>query len=173
MDWCWRGRAWVYGDDVPNDDGLMPLAMTRQQEYDPAVLATHCLEQVDPSFATGARPGDLVVGGDNFGHGNPHIQGFLGLKGQGVGLVVSSIGRGPLRACINAGVPVLQIPGVHRLCASGDTIEVDFASGRFRHPASGAVAQGEAMAPVMLDIVAAGGGVAHMVQRLGRPGVPA
>ncbi len=166
MNWQWQGRAFVFGHDISNDDGLMPLAMTRQQEYDPAVLARHCFAQIDAAFAAQARPRDIVVAGDNFAHGNPHVQGFLGLKGLGVGLVVGSIGRGPLRACINAGVPVLQAPGVHDFCRSGDEISVDFEAGVLRHLASGAVMQAEPLAAAMRDIVAAGGGVAHMVQRL-------
>jgi len=166
MNWNWQGKAWVFGDDVPNDDGIMPLSMTRQQEYDPAVLATHCFEQVDPTFTSGARPGDLVVAGRNFGHGNPHIQGFLGLKGKGVALVVESIARGPLRACVNAGVPVLQVDGLSGFCQTGDQLEVNFETGRLCNQSTGAVKQTDPMPAVMREIVAAGGGIEHMVQRL-------
>jgi len=166
MNWCWQGKAWVFGDDIPNDDGIMPLMMTRQQEYDPAILATHCFEQIDPLFAANARPRDVVVAGRNFGYGNPHIQGFLGLKGKGVGLVVESMGRGPMRACVNAGVPVLQVEGVSGFCQTGDLLEVDFETGSLHNQTTGAVRQAEPMPAVMREIVAAGGGIAHMVQRL-------
>ena len=111
MSLLWQGKAWVFGDDVPNDEGIMPLRLVRQQEYEPAALAPHCFEQIDASFAGAAQRGDIVFGGRNFGYGNPHIQGFLGLKGLGVGLVVDSMSRGPLRACVNAGVPVLIVAG--------------------------------------------------------------
>jgi len=168
MNWRWQGRAWVFGDDVSNDDGIMPLAMTRQQEYDPAVLARHCFEQIEPGFAAAARPRDIVVAGRGFGHGNPHIQGFLGLKGAGIGLVVESMGRGALRACVNAGVPVLQAADLAGFCRTGDSLEVDFETGRIRNLDTGDSRQAEPMPAAMREIVAAGGGIAHMVQRLAR-----
>jgi 3-isopropylmalate/(R)-2-methylmalate dehydratase small subunit len=163
----------VFGDDVSNDDGIMPLAMTRQQEYDPAVLAKHCFEMIDPAFAGQVRPGDIVVAGRNFGHGNPHIQGFLGLKGAGVGLVVQSMSRGALRACINAGVPVLHGVALDAFCGTGDLLEVDYATGEVRNLATGDSRRLPPMPAIMRDIVEAGGGIAHMVKRLGeQSGVP-
>lgn len=166
MNWSWEGRVWKFGDQIPNDEGLMPLRLTRAQEYDPAVLAQHCFEQVDPDFAAQAAAGDFVVAGVNFGHGNPHIQGFLGLKGLGVGLVVESISRGPLRACVNAGVPVLQAPGIAAICNGGDRLRVDYVSGRIENLTTGQALSAAPLPEVMRDIIAAGGGIGYMVQRL-------
>jgi 3-isopropylmalate/(R)-2-methylmalate dehydratase small subunit len=170
VNWCWQGKAWVFGDDISNDDGIMPLAMTRQQEYDPAVLAKHCFEQIDPAFAREAKPCDIVVAGRNFGHGNPHIQGFLGLKGLGVGLIIGTMGRGPLRACINAGVPLMQAERLAGFCKTGDLLQVDFATGLISNQTTGAVLQAEPMPAAMREIVSAGGGIGHMTQRLGLGG---
>jgi 3-isopropylmalate/(R)-2-methylmalate dehydratase small subunit len=167
MNWLWEGRAWVFGDDVPNDEGLMPLEVTRKQVYDPAQLAPHCFEQVDGRFAREVKPGDFVVAGRNFGYGNPHIQGFLGLKGCGVGLLVESISRGPLRACVNAGVPVLRVPALRGFAATGDTLEVDFEKGRLTNRTRNRVLEAPPLPPVMREIIADGGGIANMKKRLG------
>jgi 3-isopropylmalate/(R)-2-methylmalate dehydratase small subunit len=169
MDFRYEGRAWVVGDDVPNDEGIMPLRMVRQQVYDPAELAKAAFEQVDAKFAPEAKARDVVVAGRNFGYGNPHIQGFLALKGIGVGIVAESMSRGPMRACVNAGVPVMVIPGVSALARPGDRIRADFASGLVENLTTGLWIRGEPMAPVMLEIVAAGGGIEHMKQRLATP----
>jgi 3-isopropylmalate dehydratase, small subunit len=166
MDWLWHGRAWLFGDDIPNDEGIMPLRMCRQQIYDAVVLAQACFEQVRPEFADQVRPRDIVVAGRNFGYGNPHIQGFLGLKGAGVGVVAESMSRGPLRACINAGVPLLLHPGITSVVQDGDPIEVDFETGRLTNLRSSVSVQCDPMPAVMREIVAAGGGIAHMKQRL-------
>jgi 3-isopropylmalate/(R)-2-methylmalate dehydratase small subunit len=166
MNWNWQGKAWVFGDDVSNDDGIMPLAMTRQQEYDPSVLARHCFEMIDPRFADKALPRDIVVAGRNFGHGNPHIQGFLGLKGAGVGLVVESMSRGALRACINAGVPVLRGGPLGGFCRTGDLLEVDYETGALCNLTTGDTRMMPPMPAIMREIVDAGGGIAHMVRRL-------
>jgi 3-isopropylmalate/(R)-2-methylmalate dehydratase small subunit len=152
---------------VPNDEGIMPLRLVRQQEYDPAVLAKACFEQLDGSFSSEARPGDVVFGGRNFGYGNPHIQGFLGLHGLGVSLVVESMSRGPLRACVNAGVPVLIVSGAGSFARTGDSVEVDFVSGMCTNRSSGATLRAPPLPPVMQEIVSAGGGIAHMKKTLG------
>ena len=144
----------------------MPLAMTRAQEYRLEILAKHCFEQILPAFTAEAKPGDIVVAGRNFGHGNPHIQGFLGLKGRGVGLVIASISRGPLRACINAGVPLLQLRNALQVCENGDLLRVNWRSGRVENLRTGKVFDAPPMPALMRDIVQAGGGIGYMVQRL-------
>lgn len=166
MNWAWEGKVWKFGDQIPNDEGLMPLRLTRMQEYDPNVLAKHCFEQIMPEFAAQVQAGDFVVAGENFGHGNPHIQGFFGLKGLGVGLIVESISRGPLRACVNAGVPVLQVPGIHAFCDTGDRLRVDYVSGRLENITAGTELAAAPLPKVMRNIIAAGGGIGYMVQRL-------
>lgn len=167
MNWTWKGRAWLFGDDIPNDEGIMPLRLVRQQEYDAAELAKYCFEQVNAEFAPKAKARDFVVAGRNFGYGNPHIQGFLGLKGCGVGLLVESISRGPLRACVNAGVPVLRVPALRGFAATGDTLEVDFEKGRLTNRTRNRVLEAPPLPPVMREIIADGGGIANMKKRLG------
>jgi 3-isopropylmalate/(R)-2-methylmalate dehydratase small subunit len=166
MSLVWHGKAWIFGDDVPNDEGIMPLLLVRQQEYNPAVLAKHCFEQIDNLFASRAAAGDVVFAGRNFGYGNPHIQGFLGLKGLGIGLVVESMSRGPLRACVNAGVPVLIIPGAKDFARVGDEVTVNFSTGGCTNESTKKSLQGAPLPPVMQEIVESGGGIEHMKKRL-------
>jgi 3-isopropylmalate/(R)-2-methylmalate dehydratase small subunit len=156
----------VFGDDVPNDEGIMPLRLVRQQEYDPAELAKYCFEQVNAQFASQAKARDFVVAGKNFGYGNPHIQGFFGLHGIGVGVLAESMSRGPMRACINAGVPVLAIPGISKIVREGDVLAVDWLTGLATNTTTGATLQGEPLAEVMRDIVECGGGIGYMKKRL-------
>lgn len=164
----WQGRAWVFGDDIPNDGGLMALRFVREQQYDPAVLAPHCFAEIDPRLAGRVRPGDLVVAGRNFAHGNAHIQGFLGLKGLGVGLLAESMSRGAFRAAINAGVPLLTpVRDITKTVSSGDDVHVDFLTGRIRNVSRGVEIETCPLPELLREIVAAGGGIAHMRRRLG------
>lgn len=168
MNWTWRGRAWVFGDDIPNDGGLMPLRFVREQQYDPVVLAPHCLSEVDPTFAASVRPGDLVVGGRNFAYGNFHIQGFLGLKGLGVGLLAESMTRGAYRAAINAGVPLLTpVQGLRDAITTGDELEVDFMTGEIRNKTRDTRIVAAPLPKVLREIIADGGGIGHMRKRIG------
>ncbi|WP_293962097.1 hypothetical protein [Sneathiella sp.] len=94
----------------------MSLKYVREQEYRPEILAQHIFEQIDAELASKIKSGDFIVAGRYFGFGNPHVQGFLGFKGAGVSVIAESILRGPLRTCINAGVPILSpVPGGQRV----------------------------------------------------------
>ncbi len=168
MNWRWRGRAWVFGDDVPNDNGFMPISFVRSQTYDPAVLAKHAFADLDATLAAKIAPGDILVAGRNFGRGNPHVQGFLGLKGLGVGVLAQSMSRGPLRACVNAGVPVIApATGLRGFASSGDLLAVDFLSGSVANETRGTTLVLEPLPPLMREIIEAGGGIGYMKRRLG------
>ena len=65
-----RGKAFVFGDRI-DTDVLAPGPYMREPL---AVLASHCLEAVDPDFAGQVRPGDIVVGGESFGIGSSREQ---------------------------------------------------------------------------------------------------
>ena len=43
-----RGRAWKYGDDV-DTDVIIPARYLNTS--DPAELARHCMEDIDPTYA--------------------------------------------------------------------------------------------------------------------------
>lgn len=144
MNWTWKGRVWRFGDDVPNDDGIM----------------------FNSDFAAKARPQDLVVAGRNYACGDPRMRGFLGLNALGVGVLAESMSRAPMRACINAGVPVMVIPGLSGFARAGDALVVDWVLGLAGNSTTGMLIRGEPMAEVMREIVACGGGIGYMKKRL-------
>ncbi|MGE5485912.1 MAG: 3-isopropylmalate dehydratase [Ignavibacteriales bacterium] len=158
-----KGRVWKYGDRIPNDGGLLSRKYEKLQIYDPRELAKWCLEDIDPRFANEVEPGDIVVAGKRFGEGNHHIQGFLALKGAGVGVVVESIPRGALRSCIHAGVPILpSCPGVTATIDGGSEIEVDFETGEVIDRSAGRSFRFEPLPADLLRIIKAGGAPAYI-----------
>lgn len=58
---------YVYGDNI-DTDRIIPGKYTKT--LDMSTLAQHCMEDLDPSFATTIIKGDIVVAGDNFGCGS-------------------------------------------------------------------------------------------------------
>lgn len=149
-----KGRCWKFGDNIMNDGGLMHLKFVKDQEWDPNVLKSHCLALVNPEFPNLAQPGDLVIAGKRFGHGNAHIQGFLGLKGLGVGLLTESIPRGSFRVAINAGVYVLpNCPGVTKFVENGDILEVDFAGGKIKNLSQKNKMEVDSIPEILLEIL--------------------
>jgi 3-isopropylmalate/(R)-2-methylmalate dehydratase small subunit len=130
-------------------------------------LRDFLMSEIDPDFPKKVAPGDIIVAGRRFGQGNPHIQGFLGIKGHGLGLVAESIPRGSFRNAINAGLPFLTgCAGVTALCETGDQLEVDFATGRFVNLSRGTQASYAPLPPELQAIIAVGGWKEHFRQRL-------
>jgi len=122
-----RGKAWNYGDDV-NTDFILPgiyLELT-----DPDEMGRHAMEGIDPGFASKVRPGDVVVGGRNFGLGSSREHAPIALKHSGIGAVVAEgFARIFYRNAANLGLPALECPDVSRKIKTGDTVEVDLTEG--------------------------------------------
>lgn len=162
-----RGQCWVFGDNVGVDGDLMPLKFAIARETRLDVLREHAMTGLDPELPKRIKPGDIIVGGRRFAQGNPHIQGLLGLKALGVGLVVESIQRGSLRNAVNAGVPILpSCPGVRPEATTGDLVEVDFGTGVFRNLSRGTERKYDPLPPQLLEIVRIGGWEASFRRRL-------
>ncbi len=126
-----RGKVWKYGDNV-NTDVIFPGRYT-YQIMPPGELAAHAMEDLDPGFAAGVRPGDIVVAGKNFGCGSSREQAAACLKAAGVQAVVArSFARIYFRNAINLGLAVLQCDEAVDALEQGDDAEVDFAAGAIR-----------------------------------------
>ena len=122
-----RGKAWNYGDDV-NTDFILPgiyLELT-----DPDEMGRHAMEGIDPEFAGNVRPGDVVVGGRNFGLGSSREHAPIALKHSGVSAVIAEgFARIFYRNATNLGLPALECPNASKEIRTGDTVEVDLAEG--------------------------------------------
>jgi len=125
------GNVFKYGDDV-NTDVLFPGKYT-YTAMEPAEMAQHALEDLDPQFAKRVQPGDIIVGGKNFGCGSSREQAVQAPKYAGITAVIAeSFARIYYRNCINSGLPALVLPGAARALANGDEAEVDLAVGIVR-----------------------------------------
>ncbi|MGB8953112.1 MAG: 3-isopropylmalate dehydratase small subunit [Candidatus Aminicenantales bacterium] len=124
-----KGRVWKYGDDV-NTDILFPGKYT-YTSMEPAEMARHALEGLDPEFAERVKPGDIVVAGKNFGCGSSREQAAACLKYAGVQAVIArSFARIYFRNAINLGLPVLQSEEASENLRTGDEAEIDFSGGK-------------------------------------------
>ncbi|MSQ72275.1 MAG: 3-isopropylmalate dehydratase [Betaproteobacteria bacterium] len=162
-----RGRCWLFGDNVAVDGDLMPLRFAISRETRLDVLREYAATGIDPDFPKKAQPGDIVVGGRRFAQGNPHIQGLLGLRALGLGLAVESIPRGSLRNAVNAGLPILpSCPGIASEVSMGDLLEIDFATGQFRNLTRKTERRYAALPETLLEVIRIGGWEANFRHRL-------
>lgn len=129
-----RGHCWKVGHSLAIDGPVLPDRFVKVRETDPEILKRHLFEEVNQRFAQLVKPGDVVVTGKRFAHGNPHAYAFIGMKALGIGLVTESITWGSFRNAISMGVPVLPFcPGVTEHVSDGDDLEVDFGTGVVRN----------------------------------------
>ena len=167
MDWIYKGKCWKFGDNLGIDGDVMPLRFALERELDKNILRDYLMAGVDPEFPQKVSPGDIIVAGKRFGQGNPHIQGFLGIVGHGLGLVAESIPRGSFRNAINAGLPFLNgCDGVGNDVDTGDDLEVNFLTGEFNNLSRNITRQYMPLDAKLREIIQAGGWAPSLEKRL-------
>lgn len=158
------GRAWKLGDNLDTD----VLAPGKYMKFAIEEIATHCLESVVPAFAATVKPGDVIVGGRNFGVGSSREQAPQALKVLGVAAVIAESYAGLFyRNALNLGLAVVVSRDAARI-ADGDQVSVDAEAGTITvSNASGT--QQLACEPVpafLMEMVRAGGLVPHLEKKL-------
>lgn len=152
------GRAFVFGDNIDTD----VLAPGYLMKLPPDELARHCLEAVDPSFASTVQPGDFVVGGANFGLGSSREQAAVSLKLLGVEAVIATgFARIFYRNALNLGLPALFCDAAASIQA-GDRLEVDPVAGQIINHTRNQTLAARPIPAHLMDMVRAGGLVAQL-----------
>ena len=156
-----RGRAFVFGDNI-DTDLLAPGPYMRESVE---VLASHCLEAIDPGFASEVKRGDIVVGGESFGIGSSREQAVQSLVFLGVGAIVArSFARIFYRNALNFGLPALACPELQ--AERGDDLEVRPVEGVVINHTRGQQYACEKIPPELMDIVSMGGLMPWLARRL-------
>jgi 3-isopropylmalate/(R)-2-methylmalate dehydratase small subunit len=169
FNWKYIGKCWKFGDNLGIDGDIMPLRFAIERELDPSVLKEYLMYGVDKEFHKKVTAGEIIVAGKRFGQGNPHIQGFLGIVGHKMGLVVESIPRGSYRNAINAGLPFLpECPGITSLVDNGDQLEVDFKTGVLINNSKNITHNFKPVEKQLRSIIETGGWKANFALRLSK-----
>ena len=93
-------------------------------------MKVHTFESLDPEFPEKVRPGDYVVGGENFGCGSSREQAPSVLKALGVQAVVAkSFARIFYRNAIKIGLPVIVCKELPDQVETGDEMELMLTEG--------------------------------------------
>ena len=150
-----KGHVFKYPDNV-DTDVIIPARYLNTQ--DPKELASHCMEDIDKTFVHRVQPGDVMVGGWNFGCGSSREHAPLCIKTSGISVVIAkSFARIFYRNSINIGLPILECPAAADAIAAGDLVSVDFDTGVITDETTGATFQAEPFPPFIQEIIAAGG----------------
>lgn len=150
-----KGTARKYGDNV-DTDVIIPARYLNTQ--DAAELASHCMEDIDPSFVTKIHPGDVLVAGENFGCGSSREHAPLAIRASGISVVIAStFARIFYRNAINIGLPIMECPEASEAIADGDEVSVDFDTGTITNLTKNETYHAAPFPEFIQDIIAAGG----------------
>ena len=146
------GQVIRYGDNV-DTDVIIParyLNTTDHQE-----LAAHCMEDLDPSFVSRVKPGDIIVAGENFGCGSSREHAPVAIKASGIACVVAkSFARIFYRNAINIGLSIVECDAD---ADDGDQLSVDFEQGRIENLTKGTERAFSAFPPFLQTLLQSGG----------------
>jgi 3-isopropylmalate/(R)-2-methylmalate dehydratase small subunit len=157
-------KVWRFGDDVDTD----VLAPGRYMKFSIEEIAKHCLEALDPDFASSVRPGDVVVAGRNFGTGSSRDQAPAALKHLGVSLLVAETFAGLFyRNALNLGLPALVCADAGRI-GPGARLSVDMEAGKIENMATGETLACEPIPRHLVQMMRDGGLLPHLEKRLAR-----
>jgi 3-isopropylmalate dehydratase small subunit len=157
------GRAFVYGDQI-DTDVLAPGAYMKRPIRE---LAQHCLEAIDPTFASTVSRGDVVVAGTGFGIGSSREQAAQALVELGVGCVLAkSFARIFYRNALNLGLPVLVLPPDAHIVHRGERIEIEPGLGLVRLPDRELTISAEPIPEFLQALLVDGGLIPHLKKRL-------
>lgn len=150
-----EGTVIKYGDNI-DTDVIIPARHLNVSE--PAELAKHCMEDIDKTFTERVKPGDIMVGGANFGCGSSREHAPIAIKASGISCVIAKdFARIFYRNSINIGLPILECPEASEDIAEGDEVTVDLASGTIENKTKKKTYHAVAFPEFMQGIINAGG----------------
>lgn len=159
-----EGRvAWIFGDDFDID---LVIGVENIKTYDPDELRAVTMAAYDPTFVDRVRPGDVIVGGRNFGYGHPHYPPMVALRNLGITAVLAeSFSPGFWRGETYNGMPLLTVRGISTSVDVGDPVTVAWRTARVQITGTDGVRTLNGLAPSdrVQRVISAGGSLNLML----------
>ena len=149
----YKAKVWKVDDNI-NTDLILPITVFYET---PEKQARMVFNANRPGWVDQVQPGDILIGGKNFGMGSSRPA-ARSLKNVGLGCLVAEGLNGLFyRNCINFAFPALECPGVHEAFQEGDVAEVNFDTSEIRNVTRNVTLKGRSTPPRLLELLKAGG----------------
>ncbi len=159
----YEGKVWRYGDNI-DTDVIIPARYLNS--FDPKELAAHCMEDIDTTFAEKVQPGDIMVGGKNFGCGSSREHAPIAIQASGVPVVIAAdFARIFYRNGINIGLPLLDIGEAVEGIKAGDVVRVDTETGEITDVTTGEKFKAHPLPGFVQEIAKAGGLINYIKEK--------
>ena len=150
-----HGKVFKYGDNI-DTDVIIPARYLNTQDH--KELASHCMEDIDTTFIKRVQPGDIMVGGWNFGCGSSREHAPIAIRAAGVSCVIAkTFARIFYRNAINIGLAIYECPEAAEAIADGDVISSDSDTGIIVNETTGKTYTTKPFPPFIAQIIADGG----------------
>ena len=156
-------KVYKYGNNVDTDVIIPARYLDTSDEKE---LAAHCMEDIDKTFVSRVKPGDMIVAGPNFGCGSSREHAPVAIKASGVSCVIApSFARIFYRNAINMGLAIMECPEASEAITDGDELEVDFDTGVIFNATTGKSFQAEPFPEFIKKIIEADGLVGYISKK--------
>lgn len=158
-----KGRMWKFGDNI-NTDLMLPGDVHTASEE---VQAKHVFAANRPGWVDQMRPGDIIIGGRNYGTGSSRPA-ARSLRNIGIACVVAdSINGLFFRNCVNFGLLAVECEGVSGLFPEeGHIAQIDVKDFRVSNFTTGKSLKALPIPPNLLTLMR-GGGIYPVLEREG------
>ena len=158
----YNGTAITYGDNV-DTDVIIPARYLNT--IDKKELASHCMEDIDKTFVTRVKAGDIMVAGYNFGCGSSREHAPIAIKESGISLVIArSFARIFYRNSINIGLAILECEEAVEGIKEGDNVEADLSAGVIYNRTTGKSFKTQPF-PEFIQKIIVNGGLVQSIQK--------
>ncbi|MBR6242661.1 MAG: 3-isopropylmalate dehydratase small subunit [Ruminococcus sp.] len=149
------GNIIKYGDNV-DTDVIIPARYLNTSDHNE--LASHCMEDLDTTFVSRVKQGDIITAGNNFGCGSSREHAPIAIKASGISLVIAkSFARIFYRNAINIGLAIVECPEAADNISEGDEVEADLDNGIIRDITTGREFRTEPFPEFIQKIIENGG----------------
>lgn len=150
-----QGKVIKYGSNV-DTDVIIPARYLNT--IDKKELASHCMEDLDATFTSRVKDGDIMVADYNFGCGSSREHAPIAIKESGIALVIAkSFARIFYRNSINIGLPIIECPEAVDAISEGDELSVDMDAGVIYNKTTGEKFKTDPFPEFIQTIISAGG----------------
>ena len=157
------GKVWKFGDNI-DTDAIIPARYLNTS--DPKELAKHCMEDADPDFVKKMKPGDIIIGGENFGCGSSREHAPIAIKAAGISCVVAkSFARIFYRNSFNMGLPIFESRELFNNVVESEEINIDSAKGIITVSGAKKTFAINPIPPFMEQLITDGGLLKHIAKK--------
>lgn len=155
-----KGRVFKYGDNV-DTDVIIPARYLNTSNH--KELAAHCMEDIDASFVSKVKAGDIIVANKNFGCGSSREHAPIAIKESGISCVIAStFAKIFYRNAINIGLPIMECEEAVKNIDADDELEVNFSTGLIKNLTKNQEYQAEPFPEFILNIINSNGLIGYI-----------